>query len=233
MKHCGDTISLLHTNGGAFLSLQILNTEGSNSDAPSEIKYIHFFFLFSVISQIICSRITLKNLSRNAVMKAVSYGISEKREVDDEPDDVMHDWWTLTFLMYTGHSLFLKMSALITEMNPEAFFFLSPRLSEVKEHGCGCASPWKWWWPRGRLCLADNKNGARMSWVSVLKWAKSSKNCLAACRKDSFQTDMTQWHPELRDLRFLRTELSQRSFWISKCREKKKSLRTKFNCWPW
>lgn len=101
-------------------------------------------------------------------------------------------------------------------------FHSCPRLQEVKEHGSECASLWKWWWPGGWLCLAANKNDARVSRVSVLKWAKSSRKCSAARRKDSFQTDMTQWHPELRDLRFLRSELSQRSFWISRCTEKSK-----------
>lgn len=103
------------------------------------------------------------------------------------------------FLKHPHHRPCLKTN---TE-NYSWSFCLNLRLSEVQEHGCGCAWPWKWWWPRGRLRLADNKNGARMSRVSVLKWAKSSRNCSAACGKDSFQTDMTRWHPELEHLHFL------------------------------
>lgn len=106
-------------------------------------------------------------------------------------------------------------------------FCWSPWVSEVRERSCGCASLWKWWWPGGRLCLADNKNEARMSRISVLKWAKSSRKSSAARRKDSFQTDMTRWHPELRDLHFLRTEISEKVLEKPQDVEAKKKPKTK------
>lgn len=146
-----------------------------------------FFFLFPVISQMVPSRITLTNLSTNAGMKAASYGISGKNP--NVRWRIVSRWHHARlagpsdfFLKHPRHRPCLKTN---TE-NYSWSFCLNLRLSEVQEHGGGCAWPWKWWWPRGRLRLADNKNGARMSRVSVLKWAKSSRNCSAACGKDSF-----------------------------------------------
>lgn len=54
-------------------------------------------------------------------MKAVSYGISKKREVEDSNHMISCTGGLSDFLMHPHHSLCLKISALVTEMNPEAF----------------------------------------------------------------------------------------------------------------
>lgn len=59
-------------------------------------------------------------------MKVVSYGINEKYGVDD--GNQMTSWTTGglsdCFLMHPHRSLCLKMSAPVTEMNPQAFLWV-------------------------------------------------------------------------------------------------------------